>query len=615
MEGVHMDAASALRTIMKSSILFGSCFGLAALLLTSSVQGQDYEYWTHDGAITITRYNGPGGNVIIPDTINGLPVTLIGSSAFSGCTALLSVSLPESLVGIYGMAFSGCSALASIQVDPANAWYASLDGVLFDKSQSVLLLCPPGRAGAYAIPDSVTNICVGAFLSCARLTSVSIPKDVTWIATLRSGDDIPQIGPYAFYGCSSLVAINVDLANPAYSSLDGVLFDKSRTTLLQCPAGKAGDYAIPDGVGEIRKYALSGCTKLTSISIPDTVARISAFPQDSWAAPWDGWAHGAFHGCTGLTSITLPGSVTSIGYGAFYGCTNLVTITVDAGNPRYRSLDGVLFDKPSAALVEFPAGKSGPYAVPDDVASIAWGAFYRCLNLTSLSIPAGLTNIALSGYYPAFLEGCTALSAILVDAENPVFSAADCVLFDRSQTTLLRSAPSKAGSYTIPVTVSSIGTGAFHGCASLTSIIMPETLTNIGHAAFSFCQNLSALYFEGNAPTVPSGYIGLESATNAVVYFLPSAARWGPTIENRPTALWRPKLLAERTCLPAQADPFCFSVLWARGRTVVVEAAASFAHSSWFPMATNSILADGSCRFIDFDSPNQPARFYRVRWP
>src|SRR5450756_889581 len=115
--------------------------------------------------------------------------------------------IPNSVTTIGSYAFSGCTSLSAITVDALNFFYSSLDGVLFNKSQTTLIQCPGGKAGGYTVPNGVTSI-----------------------------------GSSAFSGCTSMSAITVDALNFFYSSLDGVLFNKSQTTLIQCPGGKAGGY-------------------------------------------------------------------------------------------------------------------------------------------------------------------------------------------------------------------------------------------------------------------------------------------------------------------------------------------------------------------------------------
>jgi hypothetical protein len=160
------------------------------------------------------------------------------------------------------------------------------------------------------LPKSLTTISLGAFFRREHLTGVTIPASVTSIG----GE---ALGPFVAFGqCPKLTNITVAAGNPAYSSADGVLFNKDKTTLLLFPEGRSGSYTIPSSVTGIGAGAFVGCSGLTSVTIPDSVTSIGA---------------GAFSGCSGLTSVIIPAGVTSVGAMAFQ-TTGLTSVTFASGS-------------------------------------------------------------------------------------------------------------------------------------------------------------------------------------------------------------------------------------------------------------------------------------------
>ena len=261
-------------------------------------------------------------------------VTEIPNSAFNYCSSLSSITIPDGVTSIGGYAFYNCSKLTSITIPDG---VTSIGGNAFYDCSSL---------ASITIPDSVTSIGRNAFSRCSKLTSIIIPDRVT------------SIGVPVFSGCSSLTSITVSEGNTTYLDIEGVLFNKNKTTIISYPGGKSNEYVIPDGVTSISDSAFNGCSKLTSITIPDGVTSIS----DS-----------AFYNCSKLTSITIPDGVTSIGGNAFYNCSSLASITI-----------------------------------PDGVTSIGGDAFNGCSSLASITIPDSVKVIRYSAF-----SGCSSLTSII----------------------------------------------------------------------------------------------------------------------------------------------------------------------------------------------------------
>jgi len=229
---------------------------------------------------------------ILPRSINS-----IGSGSFYGCSYLKKIDISASVINIDNLAFGQCNAL--IYVDKANPNYLSIDGVLFDKNQRILINCPTSKTGNFTIPSTVTSIKYYAFESCGKLSSINIPSSVT------------SIEDAVFRDCNASIVVEENNLN--FSAIDGVLFNKQQTTLIHCPISKTGSYIIPSSVSSIENWAFYHCTWLTDISMSASINFIG---------------NGAFNGCNKLTSITIPSSVVYIGEHAFYSCKGLLDLTI-----------------------------------------------------------------------------------------------------------------------------------------------------------------------------------------------------------------------------------------------------------------------------------------------
>ena len=284
--------------------MFHSCTKLTSIEIASDNPhfSSENDVVFNKDKTTLMQYPlGKQGAYIIPNS-----VTSIANWAFAYCAGLTSVTYGNSVNSVGSSVFYLCTKLASIEAASGNPNFSSQDGVLFNKNKTELITYPQGKQGAsYTIPSGVTSIPSYAFSDASELTSITVPNSLT-------------IESYTFSNFDKLASIEAASDNPNFSSQDGVLFNKNKTTLILYPRAKQGaSYTIPNGVTSIgdRAFYYSG---LTSITIPSGVTFIG---------------DRAFYS-SGFTSITIPSSVTNIAYGAFQYCRALTSIVNLNPNPQ-----------------------------------------------------------------------------------------------------------------------------------------------------------------------------------------------------------------------------------------------------------------------------------------
>lgn len=437
--------------------------------------------------------SGLSEHIIIPNTITDLPVTSVKWEDVVNWDTT-SITIPANVTHLitvendyWGNRLGYAPSLSNIIVSAENTNYTSLDGVLFSKDETALILYPPEKTNTtYSVPVSVMTLDDGAFFLTDHLRTIHLPEGVQ------------TIGKFAFF----------------LESLETINFPSTLQTI--CDHG----FNLDNDDDQL---------SIGSLTLPEGLLHIG---------------DEAFNIVT-LSQVSIPSSVTNIGFKAFFSYF-LSNIVVSADNQFYSSTNGILFDKSFETLIRYPLRKiESSYVIPNSVTNISDQAFLGAITLNSIILPDALLTIGSSSFYrtqltniilpeglleigdsafsgtnlktisvpssvtniAAYALNTSKLTDISVSTGNQHYASANGVLFDKKIETLIFYPAKKTGSYTIPTGVKTIAKNAFSSCSGLTSITIPQGLNTIPNYAFYGCYYLASAIFLGDAPTSVGNYI------------------------------------------------------------------------------------------------------------
>ena len=471
-----------------------------------------------------------------------LPSTLetVGMAAFA-YTAIREINIPAACVSIGDYAFAASLACTAINVAATNPAYASVNGALFNKDKTILMVFPAGKSGSYTIPDTCQTIFDGAFSMSSLLTSVTIPNSVTTIGMgafaqsgisgklvlpnslttitqnafygcanieeIVLGSSVASIGEESFSGCESLTTISwttslTSLGTNAFSgcySLTGTIDIPNVTSIptkafYDLPLVTAVNFS--DRLTDIGESAFENCSSLTgSLVIPDSCTSISqaafrntGFTSVTISSGMQSISNYTFQNCTSLTTINWNSNLTDIGVAAFAGCSALAgKITIPSG---VTILNSYVFQDCSSIT---------GLNLHDSITQIGDLAFYNCTNITgSLTLPSNLTTIGQSAF-----RNCGKITGTLTIPSKVtsigIYAFRDCIGLTTANignavVTIAEQAfynCSGLTKVTIGNAVQTIGNNAFENCSALASLTMGTSVQTIGERAFYGCTNLA----------------------------------------------------------------------------------------------------------------------------
>nr|WP_298762944.1 leucine-rich repeat protein [uncultured Ruminococcus sp.] len=460
----------------------------------------------------------------------------IGAYAFRNCEAVDDIKLCSGLETIYAYAFYNCTGIKTI----------TLPDTLTQIAYSAFERC--SSLQSIVIPDNVKGIYENTFTSCKSLKSVSIGKNCATIA------------PTAFSSTTALEKITVSADNEKYSSVDGALLNKEKTSIILYPKSKSGEFVIPDTVTSIADRAFSSCPNLTKITIGANVESVGAYAFSECIAMTDvvfkdstidkkTIGNYAFYNCRALSNINFGNAVTSIGDYAFVMTESLTSIEfpdslVRIGNyafsPYSNGYGGSYIEYTTSNLenIKFGSGiktigKQAFYKneklksidlTGSNLTLIDTGAFQNCISLIEINLSGNNLVIESSAFYDdKYLKNVTFGAGIKSIGSNAFYnclSISELNFFDgldRIYSDAFRNCKS-ISLVTLPNTLSSIGNSAFYNCERITSVHIPDKVTEIQGGCFTNCHLLKKVTIGSGCTSIsPTAFTGANSIEEIIV--------------------------------------------------------------------------------------------------
>lgn len=420
-------------------------------------------------------------NVVIPDKVKE-----IERGAFFECDKLSSIRLPAGLESIGDQAFYGCRSLQNMVI-PAS---------VFDINETAFADCRSIKAYEVEANNKGNYYAENGILYQGK-NLISYPGAKEGVCTLTADMEYSWT---AFLNCKGLTAINVDTENPYYSSVDGVVYQKDMKILQICPAGKTGEYTVPEGVRSLQTNSFSN-SALHTIHLPDSLGETY---MTEWGEEETGFiGNYSFYQCDALQTITIGKSTTKKILSYLDSAPNLKNISISEDNPTLCSVDNVVYDKEIKKLLFVSTGIEGKLVLPDTVetsASIGGNGITELFLGKNYNVTEK-TAVYDDGYRENYLTGLPRLEALQtyeVSPANQNLVSYDGVLYSKDFKKLYHCPPQKKGAVTIPDGTVVIWEDSFEDCYDIEEITIPASVTDIQLSPSEFW-NITIKGYTGSA--------------------------------------------------------------------------------------------------------------------